>query len=67
MKVFVNGKEKIVPVGCTIEMLGDIIGIKKENPVAIALGEDVIEKNLWNKTKLKDGDKLTLISATCGG
>lgn len=67
MKVLVNNKEKIVPVGCTVELLAELIGISKENPVAIALGDEVVEKDLWQSTILQPSDRITIIGATCGG
>ncbi len=67
MKVKVNDKDKIVPVGCTIEKLCDILGIKQGEPVAIALGTNVIDREDWKTTKLNDHDKITIIKATCGG
>lgn len=67
MKVKVNNKDKIVPVDCNLTMLTEILGIKKEESVAIAIGTDVIEKSNWDTTILKDFDKVTIIRATCGG
>ncbi len=67
MKVRVNNKEKIVPVGCTVCELVEIIGIKKDEPVALALGEEVLQQENWQKTVLKEGDRITIIRATCGG
>ncbi|MBR1627481.1 MAG: sulfur carrier protein ThiS [Bacteroidales bacterium] len=67
MKVKVNDKDKIVPVGCTLEQLTQILGIKDNEPVAVALGTDVIEREAWKTTKLNDHDKITIIRATCGG
>lgn len=67
MKVVVNSKDKIVPIGCTLEQLIQILGIKDNEPVAIALGEDVIERDNWNITHLKDKDNITIIRPTCGG
>ncbi|MBR1768833.1 MAG: sulfur carrier protein ThiS [Bacteroidales bacterium] len=67
MKVKVNNKEKIVPVDCTVRMLTEIVGIKENEPVALALGEEVLPKAQWGETMLKEDDKITIIRATCGG
>lgn len=67
MKVFVNKKDKIVPVGCSVETLTEILGIKKDESIAIAIEMEVIDKEKWSNTILKEGDKVTLIRATCGG
>ncbi len=67
MKVRVNNKEKIVPVDCTLQELVEILGIKENDPIALAIGQDVIAKQDWEATTLKDNDKITIIRATCGG
>jgi len=67
MKVVVNKKDKIVPVNCTLEMLMTILNIKTSDPVAIAIGEEVIESKDYPSIILKEGDKITIIKATCGG
>ncbi len=67
MKVVVNKKDKIVPVNCTLEMLMTILNIKTSDPVAIAIGEEVIESKDYPSITLKEGDKITIIKATCGG
>ena len=63
----VNGKNTEVASGCTLEKLCETIGIKANEPVAAAVGADVIDRNMWNATILKDGDNITIIRATCGG
>lgn len=67
MKVKVNDKDKIVPVGCTLEQLGEIVGIKENGTVAVAIGENVISHNAWKYTVLNDGDRITVMGAICGG
>lgn len=67
MKVRVNNREKIVPVGCTAKELTEILGIKNNDPVALAIGEEVLSEEKWASTELKDNDKITIIRATCGG
>jgi len=67
MIVLVNGKNTEVASGSTLEKLCETIGIKANEPVAAAVGADVIDRNMWNATILKDGDNITIIRATCGG
>ncbi len=67
MIVLVNGKNTEVASGCTLEKLCETIGIKPNEPVAAAVGADVIDRNMWSATILKDGDNITIIRATCGG
>lgn len=67
MIVLVNGKNTEVTSGCTLDKLCGIIGIKANEPVAVAVGTDVIDRNMWDATVLHEGDKVTIIRATCGG
>ncbi|MBO7481186.1 MAG: sulfur carrier protein ThiS [Bacteroidales bacterium] len=67
MIVLVNGKDTNVTSGCTLEKLCETIGIKPNEPVAVAIGTDVIDRNMWDATILNEGDKVTIIRATCGG
>jgi thiamine biosynthesis protein ThiS len=50
-----------------LEKLCETIGIKANEPVAVAVGTDVIDRNMWDATVLHEGDKVTIIRATCGG
>ena len=67
MVVLVNGNNTEVTSGCTLDKLCGIIGIKANEPVAVAVGTDVIDRNMWDATVLNEGDKVTIIRATCGG
>lgn len=67
MKVLVNNKEKIIPVGCTIDRLAQIIGIKPDDSIALAIDEDILQREEWKERKLTGGEKITIIGATCGG
>jgi thiamine biosynthesis protein ThiS len=35
--------------------------------VAVAVGFDVVERDRWSTTPLKENDKVTIIGAVCGG
>ena len=67
MIVLVNGNNMEVTSGCTLDKLCGIIGIKANEPVAAAVGTDVIDRNMWSATLLNEGDNVTIIRATCGG
>ena len=67
MNITLNDKTKEVPDGCTVEQLCALVGIKSDNPVAVAVGFDVVERDSWNTTTLKENDKVTIIGAVCGG
>ena len=59
MKVLVNNKEKIIPVGCTIDRLAQIIGIKPDDSIALAIDEDILPREEWKERKLTGGEKIT--------
>lgn len=67
MKIIVNNKQMIVPEGCTVKLLCDIMNIKDSDGAAIAVGMDVLSPSDYLTRQLKDGDKVTIIRATCGG
>ena len=67
MNITLNDKTKEVPDGCTVEQLCALVGIKSDNPVAVAVGFDVVERDRWSTTQLKENDKVTIIGAVCGG
>lgn len=67
MTITVNDKPKEVPEGCTVEALCAIVGIPADSPVAVAVGMDVVERERWKTTELKENEKVTIIGAVCGG
>jgi sulfur carrier protein len=67
MKIFVNKKEKIAPVDCTIKELITIVSMEQNFGIAVAIGSKIIPRTQWDQTKLQEGDNVTIIEATCGG
>ena len=67
MKITVNDKTMIVPDACTVKILCDIMNIKENDGAAIAVGMDVLSPADYDSRKLMEGDKITIIRATCGG
>ena len=67
MTITVNDKSMEVPAGCTVETLCEMVGVTSDNPVAVAVGMDVMERERWSTTLLKENDKVTIIGAVCGG
>ncbi len=66
MKVFVNEIEFILNPDAGIK---DLLSVRNINPdsIAVAVNEEVVPKNEWEKTGLKEGDRILLIRATHGG
>ncbi|MBO4741963.1 MAG: sulfur carrier protein ThiS [Bacteroidales bacterium] len=67
MNITVNDKKMIVPDACTISMLCGIMNIQNSDGAAIAVGMEVLSPSEYLAHQLKDGDKVTIIRATCGG
>ena len=67
MKVIVNKREKIMPENISILEMMKIINHGDNSEIALAIDQEIIPQNKWEETKLRDGDKITIIQATCGG
>jgi len=67
MRLIVNGEEKIFnKENLTIKELVKELGIKVPN-YAVAVGLEVIPKSEYDKYKLKDGDKVEIVTFVGGG
>ncbi len=67
MKLIVNGEEKIFnKETLTIKELVEELGIKVPN-YAVAVGLEVIPKSEYETYKLKDGDKVEIVTFVGGG
>ncbi len=67
MKIKVNKREKIMPEGINVLEMMKLLNYTDTIGVALALEQEVIAKEDWERTILKDGDNITIIQATCGG
>ena len=67
MRLIVNGEEKeFNKDNLTIKELVEELGIKVPN-YAVAVGLEVIPKSEYDKYKLKDGDKVEIVTFVGGG
>ncbi len=67
MKISVNDKQMIVPDACTVSVLCGIMNLTDSDGAAIAVGMDVLAPADYPTRQLREGDKVTIIRATCGG
>ena len=67
MRITVNDKQMILPDGCNVKTLCEIINIKDSDGAAIAVGMDILTPADYLTRQLREGDKVTVIRATCGG
>lgn len=66
MKVVVNGEEKDISEGLTVEGLLNKLVIGKER-VAVELNLDIVPKSRFAETVLNDGDRVEIVSFVGGG
>ncbi|MDE5886796.1 MAG: sulfur carrier protein ThiS [Muribaculaceae bacterium] len=66
MKIFINRKETDT---AGMNVLADILSHHnlKINEIAVAVNNKVVPRPRWTDTLLNEGDKLTIITAVCGG
>ncbi len=68
MNLLVNGRERDVAVGSTIDGLLQELDIPPERPgTAVARNDEIVPKNRWSETTLTDGDRIEIIAAVQGG
>ena len=66
MKITVNGEERQVKDGITINELVKQLGIKAPN-YAVAVGMEVVPKSEYDKYRLKEGDRVEIVTFVGGG
>ncbi|MBP5613441.1 MAG: sulfur carrier protein ThiS [Bacteroidales bacterium] len=67
MTIIVNNQPMSVPDGCSVKALCEIMNLKNSDGAAVAVGMEVLEKQDYESRLLCEGDKVTIIRATCGG
>jgi sulfur carrier protein len=66
MRLTVNGTEKDVAAGATVELLLQTLALRRDG-VAVALNDDVVPRTEHGTRTLNDGDRLEIIVAVAGG
>jgi len=67
MEIIVNKEKQVVPDNSTISSLLKEMNLKEKAGFAVALNQQVVTKNKWDSTTLKEGDKVLLIEISQGG
>ena len=65
-KLIINGKNTFVPSKTLLKVLSEINIINNQN-IAIAVNEEVIEKNNRKNHKIKSGDIIEIVRPLKGG
>jgi len=71
MKLHINGEERAFadpapPVQFTLSTLIEALGMKSDR-VAVELNRDIVPRDRWPQTLLKDGDRLEIVHFVGGG
>jgi thiamine biosynthesis protein ThiS len=66
MRLTVNGSERDVAAGVTVDKLLQILALRRDG-VAVALNDDVVPRAEHATRTLNDGDRLEIIVAVAGG
>ena len=66
MRITVNGEEKDVREGLTVEVLIKELGIRREG-TAIEVNKQIVPKLRYGSTLLKPGDRVEIVTFVGGG
>ncbi|MFA8343053.1 MAG: sulfur carrier protein ThiS [Rhodothermaceae bacterium] len=67
MIIFINDEKQTVESGVDLSQLLHLNDLSEKKGIAVALNGSVVSRSNWNKTELKENDKILIISATRGG
>jgi thiamine biosynthesis protein ThiS len=65
MNLTINGETQ-VSTAETLSALVELLGVKPDR-VAIELNRQIVSRDLWLKTALRDGDRLEIVHFVGGG
>lgn len=66
MKLRINGEERSFDDGLTLSALVEELGLKADR-VAVELNRNIVRRDGWAATKLRDGDRLEVVHFVGGG
>ena len=67
MNISFNGDSVVIDVDLTLVAMLEKQQLADKKGIAVAVNEDVVSRNEWDKYVLKDNDKILVIKATQGG
>jgi thiamine biosynthesis protein ThiS len=66
MKIQINGESKDVGSHLTLAALIETLGMKSDR-VAVELNRDIVPRDRWAATELREGDRLEIVHFVGGG
>jgi len=66
MKLVVNGEDRDLAEPVTLEGLVERLGMKPDR-VAVELNREIVPRDQWSRTRLKESDRLEIVHFVGGG
>ena len=66
MNLTINGERRVLSPAETLTALVEQLGMKSDR-VAIELNREIVPREQWGQTALKDGDRLEIVHFVGGG
>lgn len=66
LTVVVNGEERTVQAGLSLDGLLDRLGLVRPG-IAVAVGDEVVPRSAWSARQLRDGDRVEILTIAQGG
>ena len=66
MKLQVNGEERDLPAALTLSALLEQLGMRADR-VAVELNREIVARERWPATELREGDRLEIVHFVGGG
>ena len=66
LDLLVNGEARVVPAGCTVDGLVELLGLAGRR-VAVAINRDVVPRSAFGSRQLASGDRVEILEAVGGG
>jgi sulfur carrier protein len=66
MKLVINGEDRDLAEPVTLEALVERLGMKPDR-VAVELNREIVPRDQWSRTRLKESDRLEIVHFVGGG
>ena len=66
MEILINGESREVPLAISLQDLLRLLELK-EDRVPVELNRDIVRRDRWPETRLRDQDRLEIVQFVGGG
>jgi sulfur carrier protein len=66
LDLLVNGESRVVPAGCTVAGLVELLGLTGRR-IAVAINRDGVPRSAFGSRQLASGDRVEILEAVGGG